>query len=446
MTWLGDDGSAFNGTPLEETRPRTHVLEERLEEVVEDQALVYQSVTGKQLDSSTALTDTSIPHVHDGSAGCLLGWPLSHGYRGNHDGNLGSMHRLRWPTIKAENITSIADRIVYRWPVFVPKGHSKFIVELTTTEAFYQLSPVLRVYNTSLVLQSEATQMFWGDTKFSYFAVDNPDDTDGNIWILSLDVTNAVEAQGMNHNIRNVRVLPEAWSGVESEALPVGEVAGHSGDITPSAATVFTPIHDMFTAANRPFSSYLARKLSHNDVICAELISGVPVPGNTSTLAHNHGGTVAKGVITDTPLFSAALGWVSLISANANGFDSRSATTEADNGAAPTIADPSITAYYDVMNTPVWIPDGVTSINWCAVLFDGTAEGTTTRIHTGATINATTNTATAQNTSTADWQYVSGTCTVTQNALNWIRLETQQRELKAGTPLVSCTGFACWAT
>lgn len=449
MAFIGNDSTDFAGLEQRLSRPGTFIKCEDLggeslsDGILTDQASLFQYVTGLQLDNSTDLTDAQT-QVHDGTDGCLLGWPIS-SVRPMHcaDYSANGIGADSIPATATIISSGVLDRVIYRWPVYIPTGTSTMWAVFNCDDSFISLNPKFVIYNTSFVEQAryfihsdEGHSPAWGSMKKVRITAPSS----GAVYIFSLEIS-VDESNTRTPCIRGIDILPDAYRKVESNEAPPQspyEITEYGQPST--AANLFLGIHEEFTAANRPLTSYVVFRAAANDALLHELVTGAKAKGasGSSNWGHDHRGTDLYGKQIEIVLFSRGLGTLNSPLSDADGTD----------GAlqCPYIVDSSNTwciGSNAIIRTPKY--EGTLTANWCAVTYSNFDTDSTDVFMAVASNWATYTVFSSTSSSAAEtgWHYHTGTLELTADALQHIKASFRYETTESGIK-VYFAGFAMW--
>jgi len=478
-TELGDDITTFEGLEVWKSRPRTHIQEPDVEAMAKDQAFVYQFLKNENL-GGTAWAGASSPGYQNhsgGGRGCPIGFPLSTINVRTSYWYAGGLLYEWTPRLILDRIVAGSppelERVLYRWPVFVPTGHDVIYLLIRADDNFLTINPHVQVYDAPLTagVSAEAAWTEDGDAHHNpamlraigsdlFYVFTLPLTSTGVVKILSLEVAIEGDAAG-NVYIHSGHVLPKhtilpvedlAWAKASiADQAAIGEDVGNYSPIRDSPAA-FYGIWDTLTAEDMPLSSYLLHKMANNDSYLYELLTGKPVPGEASilTTAHNHDGSNSPTI--EIPLWGSCLGMLPLYQATGyDGFRWQMANHEAYGAWAPFISQP----LSDAANTDYVMARGVftaperssspIAANWGVLLYDDTAEGATVNVKTGDTPGTIDYSGTSKSTTAQKWNYVQSTVNVKEDDQNYFTVVTQHDNAKGGVgALVAVTGICGW--
>ncbi len=460
---IGDDVTSWKAIAAERCKPRAYIFDSDWNEtqsgvsidgLLSNQGYIRQYISNKQSDDSTAWSGD--PQIHDGTNGCLLGWPLAGINIDDRQANASATendYNSQFPIVYGEVLagTSYLNRPLYRWPVFIPAGHEYASLHVIADEKFANLSPKVQLYNTSFTAQSFFSEGFnYYPNEYRYEFPIHFSAT-GQVWILSLDidVTNINTNSTVQSQIYGAQLFPRYWRAAQNVDSPT-EITLATGNMTPLVGSSFNWIYDSFVGSKVPLSSKVTYEAAENDGYLFELATGARATGagSATVSGHNHNGTAARGATIDMPLLCKGTGWVVIPSAGNNGL----ASTEGAHGSAPHLTNNSVAnTYYNADHCPVYIPDrnGATTVNWCATVFDADGNGGKVRISRSSDFSSWTD-STAQQTTSSNWNFVSGTLgSVTSNAGRYIRIQfTVDENLKAmsSNTRYNMTGWAVYLT
>jgi len=468
--YLGNDATSFNGLELNHARPRARVQNDDVADILEDQAFIRQLLTNKQLDESTAYSGDE--QRHDGTNGCLLGWPLASvsTCNSNSDATVDGYSNTHSPTIIPTGISSSARFNVYYIPAFIPTGTERVLIHVRASANFNDLKPAIKKYTVSsgstpsIVAEGNEIPSHYTPTWEGFvdshsavndfvFSVDV--DNSGEVYVFLL--TCVAEADFAPANIYSVRVLPELWRKVSGQ-MPPQEVNNPSGVVTPLVGSSFAPIYDTMAAANKPLCSYLTGRAAENDGMLHEIITGTKAPGASSAThdGHNHDGTIDGGPKIDMPLLAVCLGWAD--DASGGLIDG----TEGKYGSAPHIDDategnttPATPDWYQVQQGFIEIPDrdSETTVNVGVLVFDGEENKMAVKVETATSLGGsytTTRLPSGTGTVVTGTQYIAGTCGVAANFTNnvmYYRIfiaQFQDKETSASDICEALLGYCFW--
>lgn len=458
MAKLGKD-TDFIGTDYADTRPRVFITEEEVEILASDQASVYQSVLGKDLDDGS-LTGAAI-HVHDGTDGALLPIPLSyvHNRAGYDTGNFygGDNQAFNPQILTADISSSVERRVVYHWPVFAPAGCTAVRVYVRGNEFLRELGPLLCVDSTVGQWDTWYPPQYDDPTNPRVFYFDATL-TGGAVNYLTLLITQPWLGGG-TAAIYQIDVCPLLWrSAATTEPDPgVTVVSGARTGVVHTAT--YLPIQDTFTKDGKPLSSYVTGRLAANNAYLHELITDTAAPGygaaHASQVAgHWHDGGTSAAI--DVALYSECFGCATVAAAGINGLT----TSEQSNLGAPYLNIPSgaieAETYYTVRHAVIAVPDKSGATTWTGkytcVVYIATTSQVKIKLYSGNEPNTTDNNVESSTVTGPGYFQVSGDVTLNDSGLCYLRLDAQiaVQEYNPAIPgtydLVSITGLCVYLT
>lgn len=465
MAKCGDNKTQFRGIELERTKPRTYIVDDDLgvttgsgDGIAHDQAVTYQTITGKQLDNSTAWAGS--PQAHDGAVGCTLGLPLSSsvmltGIPVRADRDQQCEPSTIYPAAIAAS--SYKQRVIDRRPVFFPTDTSNMagmvIIGVRADDNWPLLKPTVRLLNSTFVQQGEAATYHINrdDNGVYWYALHTA--TTGATLVPSVEID--CETWDTDRDIGvdyyGYDVLPWDWAYMASRvpSLPPDDVTGFA---QPLRGTSFKGIWETFVAPGRPLSSIVTGQLAENDAFLHELVTGTPATGygSAATSGHNHDGSLLGGPHIEMPLCSVGLGWSFVVNtgaAQAGGF----LESEAINGHAPAVGQGDTdNSWYRMAHAMVQMPrrSAAMTMHWSAVVYDVDGNIAEVRPGYGTTLGSYTYGTAQQTTSGSGWKYVTGTCTPTHSELNYFIMQLRHptgvgKSIDTNTAL-SLNGFNFW--
>jgi len=481
VAWEGNDRTQFEGVKERWCQPGAPSVREALEAAFGDTALVYQFLINEDLDSNSWAGSSSPGYQnHSGSGrGCLLGLPLStsnfnHGIASYVDADDDAMRYAEIDCSAASDTSP--NKELYRWPIYIPDGHTQIDVHIRASENFWEIAPKLRLYVPSFAsgasvtstLTEDGTGFFYiskdADGKGYYFPVTVA--SPGQLHVLGLDVN--LDECADTVKIFSIRVLPRSFYAVRPDDAEDIYAGPRSADYDPVPGTQYTKIGTAYSADGRTVPSIATHTAAANANYVHKLTSDSTLDGVGVAGGHDHDG--ADSATIEVCLASCCVGWTYINPSSGDGGASGAAGedetglngTEAPYGGdAPTLDTPtSGTGSGNAVSGPLcafYAPrrnSGSITLNWAVVMNDVDNTDGHVRCETSDAITDSPfdNVGSYVDcTSPPGWLVAQGTATGYEGAINYTRFSFYgDTDHTAGGPTqytsLSLNGFCFWAT
>lgn len=315
MTMAVKAHTNFNGIPLFTARVSGPILAEQIEDLVEDQAMIYERLTGKRADRSTnapASANTGHTHYFNNEPGNALFWPLAcqaFPGDGNYEGLNISGHT---GVLGSSTVESWQECLMF--PVFIPNrwngGVYDVILEVggdvlhTTGNANLRMSvydssmsavevdipfvliDTLPVRYGNLGTQGGTNADRFADTRI--FVVASFEVASGSAMRV-LKIEAQILSDGRSRSIRELVVMPR----VTAENFPPGPLESKPPRWTEDVSSVPLEWHDIdeLLYANKAPLGTVVTWLARNDAYLQEALRGLPAAGRSSAVTiagHDH--------------------------------------------------------------------------------------------------------------------------------------------------------------
>lgn len=456
MAKIGNDSTDFAGLEVRLSRPGTYIKREDMggssvtDGILTDQAALYQHATGMQLDFTTPTALTSADyHIHDGTDGAVLGWPLSHYQRTQTESYSTSTVTGCGFSISLIAAATTHDRVLLRWPVYIPTGNDVCWLVINGTDEFFALNPEVKLLNTSFVEQTSFTGFSSAGYTPEYGTarrckLDMP--STGAVYIISIECYVDTDTEINSAVVYNIDVMPKYYAKNDSNKTPPQAPYEFSSDDQPSTGgNMYLGIEEEFLKADRPLTSYVVFRSAANDAMLHKLITGANPSGEIATSNYGHDHRYREGAayfygsyLENVPLAGKLAGCVTY------GDD---ANYDSYGGGKAPYTQSSYNGYSEAgvlaLHNPKYYGGSITA-TWYAVTHGRYANAARdVRVQTSSDFSSWSATSADSSASAAGWHYHSGSVTLTADSLEYLRFEHRYNYTETGIKSF-ITGFGVY--